>query len=65
MASNLPTLSAFLDSLDKRMIVRVTDLDTFDDWEASVADIKAGLPNLMRRKLKGSKVMMGVLNIYV
>lgn len=65
MASNLPTLSAFLDSLDKRMIVRVTDLETFDDWEASVADIKAGLPNLMRRKLKGSKVMMGVLNIYV
>ena len=65
MANNLPTLSAFLDSLDKRMIVRVTDLETFDDWEASVADIKAGLPNLMRRKLKGSKVMMGVLNIYV
>ena len=65
MASNLPTLSAFLDSLDKRMIVRVTDLETFDDWEASVADIKTGLPNLMRRKLKGSKVMMGVLNIYV
>ena len=65
MASNLPTLSAFLDSLDKRMIVRVTDLETFDDWEASVADINAGLPNLMRRKLKGSKVMMGVLNIYV
>lgn len=65
MASNLPTLSAFLDSLDKRMTVRVTDLETFDDWEASVADIKAGLPNLMRRKIKGSKVMMGILNVYV
>lgn len=65
MASNLPTLSAFLDSLDKRMTVRVTDLETFDDWEASVADIKAGLPKLMRRKIKGSKVMMGVLNVYV
>lgn len=65
MASNLPTLSAYLGTLNNRMTVRVTDLETFDDWEASVADIKAGLPNLMRRKIKGTKVMLGVLNIYV
>lgn len=65
MANNNPTLNKFLGALDKRMTVRVNDMKTFDDWEATVAEIKEGLPNLMRRKIIGTKMMDGVLNIYV
>lgn len=63
--ANLPTFGAYLDTLNKNHVVRVMDLTTFDDWEAPVADIRAGLPHLMSRKLKGSKVMQGLLYIYV
>ena len=65
MANNNPTLNKFLGALDKRMTVRVNDMKKFDDWEATVAEIKEGLPNLMRRKIIGTKMMDGVLNIYV